>query len=254
MRPPVGTRIEHAAATFGDIEKQIRRTIPPKEIESVVDNIGLPTSAINTVYNNSGLIGYQDGDIYVTLKPGHHATADYVRTLRETLPRQFPGTAFSFLPADIISQILNFGAPAPIDVQIAGPKIDKDRAYALELLHRIQGISGVADPRMQQSFRNPQLRVDVDRSRMAQFGLTERDVTNSVVTTLAGSSQTAPTFWLNPQTGVSYPIVAQTPEYQITNLAALENVPITGSGGGLQILGRPGQDHPRAVRRGGLAL
>ncbi|MEJ0024874.1 MAG: efflux RND transporter permease subunit [Rhizomicrobium sp.] len=241
VRPPVGTRIEHAAAMFGDIEKQIRRTIPPKEIESIVDNIGLPTSAINTVYNNSGLIGYQDGDIYVTLKPDHHATADYVRTLRVTLPRQFPGTAFSFLPADIISQILNFGAPAPIDVQIAGPKIDKDRAYALLLLHRIQAIAGIADARMQQSFRNPQLRVDVDRSRMAQFGLTERDVTNSVVTTLAGSSQTAPTFWLNPQTGVSYPIVAQTPEYQITNLAALENVPVTGSGGGLQILGGLGK-------------
>ncbi len=241
VRPPVGTRIEHAASTFGDVEREIRKTIPPDEIASIVDNIGLPTSAINTVYNNSGLIGYQDGDIYVTLKPGHRATADYVRRLREILPVQFPGTAFSFLPADIISQILNFGAPAPIDVQIAGPKIDKDRAYALVLLNRMQRISGIADARMQQSFRNPQLRVDVDRSRMAQFGLTERDVTNSVVTSLAGSSQTAPTFWLNPQTGVSYPIVAQMPEYQITNLPGLENVPVTGATGGLQILGGLGK-------------
>jgi multidrug efflux pump subunit AcrB len=195
VRPPVGTRIEHAAAMFGDIEREIRKTIPPDEIVAIVDNIGLPTSAINTVYNNSGLIGYQDGDIYVTLAPDHRPTADYVRRLRETLPVRFAGTAFSFLPSDIISQILNFGAPAPIDVQIAGPKLAMDRAYALILLHRLQMISGLADARMQQSFRNPQLRVDVDRSRMAQLGLTERDVTNSVVTSLAGSSQTAPTFW-----------------------------------------------------------
>ncbi|HXL99037.1 MAG TPA: efflux RND transporter permease subunit [Rhizomicrobium sp.] len=241
VRPPVGTRIEHASAMFGDIENKIRRTIPPGELSSIVDNIGLPTSSINTVYNNSGLIGYQDGDIYVTLNPDHHPTADYVRKLRETLPGAFPGTAFSFLPADIISQILNFGAPAPIDVQISGPKMNKDRAYALELLDKMRGIRGLADARMQQSFQNPQLRVDVDRSRMAELGLTERDVTNSVVTSIAGSSQTAPTFWLNPQTGVSYPIVAQTPEYQVDSLARLENIPVTGAAGGLQILGGLGK-------------
>jgi CzcA family heavy metal efflux pump len=241
VRPPVGTRIEHAAQIFGDIENEIRRTIPPDQIAAVVDNIGLPTSSINTVYNNSGLVGYQDGDIYVTLNEGHDPTADYVRKLREILPGKFPGTVFSFLPADIISQILNFGAPAPIDLQIAGPKLDKDRNYAMLLLGKLHGISGLADVRLQQSFRNPQLRVDVDRSRMAQFGLTERDVTNSVVTSLAGSAQTAPTYWLNPTTGVSYPIVAQTPEYQVTSLAALQNVPVTGSSGGLQILGGLGK-------------
>ena len=241
VRPPVGTRIEHASAEFGDIERAIRKVIPPREVSSIVDNIGLPTSSINTVYNNSGLIGYQDGDIYVSLTKDHRPTADYVRTLREKLPAAFPGTTFSFLPADIISQILNFGAPAPIDVQIAGPKIDKDRAYALKLLDKLRGIRGLADARMQQSFRNPQIRVDVDRSRMAQLGLTERDVTNSVVTSIAGSSQTAPTYWLNPQTGVSYPIVAQTPEYQVDNLAALQNVPVTGATGGPQILGGLGK-------------
>jgi CzcA family heavy metal efflux pump len=243
VRPPVGTRIEHASVMFGDIEKEIRKTIPPREISSIVDNIGLPTSSINTVYNNSGMIGYQDGDIYVTLAPDHGPTADYVRTLRERLPKAFPGTAISFLPADIVSQILNFGAPAPIDIQVAGPSADKDRAYALELLDRLRGIRGIADARMQQSFRNPQLRVDVDRSRMAQLGLTERDVTNSVVTSIAGSSQTAPTFWLNPKTGVSYPIVAQTPEYRVDSLAALQNVPVTGASGGLQILGGLGTIH-----------
>jgi multidrug efflux pump subunit AcrB len=243
VRPPVGTRIEHAAALFGDIERLIRKTVPPREVSSIVDNIGLPTSSINTVYNNSGLIGYQDGDIYVTLTKDHRPTADYVRKLRETLPKAFPGTAFSFLPADIISQILNFGAPAPIDVQIAGPKVDKDRGYALMLLSKLRGIRGLADARMQQSFQNPQLRVDVDRSRMAQLGLTERDVTNSVVTSIAGSSQTAPTYWLNPQTGVSYPIVAQTPEYRVDSLAALQNVPVTGATGGMQILGGLGKIH-----------
>ena len=237
VRPPVGTRIEHAAAMFGDVEREIRKTIPPREVSSIVDNIGLPTSSINTVYNNSGLIGYQDGDIYVTLTKDHGATADYVRKLREMLPKAFPGTTFSFLPADIISQILNFGAPAPIDLQITGPNVDKDRAYALKLLDRLRTIRGVADARMQQSFQNPQIRVDVDRSRMTQLGLTERDVTNSVVTSIAGSSQTAPTFWLNPQTGVSYPVVAQTPEYRVDSLGALQNVPVTGASGGLQILG-----------------
>ena len=237
VRPPVGTRIEHAAAMFGDVEREICKTIPPREVSSIVDNIGLPTSSINTVYNNSGLIGYQDGDIYVTLTKDHGPTADYVRKLRETLPKAFPGTTFSFLPADIISQILNFGAPAPIDLQITGPNVDKDRAYALKLLDRLRTIRGVADARMQQSFQNPQIRVDVDRSRMAQLGLTERDVTNSVVTSIAGSSQTAPTFWLNPQTGVSYPVVAQTPEYRVDSLGALQNVPVTGAAGGLQILG-----------------
>jgi CzcA family heavy metal efflux pump len=236
-RPPVGTRIEHAAASFGDIEKEIRKTIPSAEISSIVDNIGLPTSSINTVYSNSGLIGYQDGDIYITLTKDHGPTADYVRRLRETLPEAFPGTAFSFLPADIVSQILNFGAPAPIDIQIAGPKVDQDRGYALALLDKLRAIRGIADARMQQSFRNPQIRVDVDRSRMAQFGLQEKDVTNSVVTSIAGSSQTAPTYWLNPKNGVSYPIVAQTPEYRVDSLAALENVPVTGASGGLQILG-----------------
>jgi CzcA family heavy metal efflux pump len=243
VRPPVGTRIEHAAAMFGDIEKDIRRTIPPRELSSIVDNIGLPTSSINTVYNNSGLIGYQDGDIYVTLNKDHGPTADYVRTLRERLPKAFPGTNFAFLPADIISQILNFGAPAPIDLQITGPKLDADRGVALALLDKMRGIPGLADARMQQSFRNPQIRVDVDRSRMAQLGLTERDVTNSVVTSIAGSGQVAPTYWLNPKTGVSYPIVAQTPEYRVDSLTALQNVPVTGAAGGLQILGGLGKIH-----------
>jgi multidrug efflux pump subunit AcrB len=239
LRPPVGTRIEDASAMFGDVERKIRETIPPSELSSIVDNIGLPTSAINTVYNNSGLIGYQDGDIFVSLNEKHHPTADYVRKLRETLPAEFPGATFSFLPADIISQILNFGAPAPLDLQVSGPNQAADQAYALELLRGMRNIRGVADARLQQSSDNPQLRVDVDRSRMVQFGLTERDVTNSVTTSLAGSSQTAPVFWLNPKNGVSYPVVAQTPEYQVDTLSGLQNLPVTGASptAGLQVLG-----------------
>lgn len=241
VRPQVGTRIEDAAASFGEIEEEIRRTVPPDELSSIVDNIGLPTSAINTVYNNSGLIGYQDGDIFVGLKSNHHPTAGYVRQLRERLPASFPGTTFSFLPADIISQILNFGSPAPLDLQIVGPRRQENQAYALKLLQRMRTIRGIADARMQQSADNPTLRVDVDRARMAQLGLTELDVTNAVATSLAGSSQTAPTYWLDPENGVSYPIVAQTPEYQVDTLSNLENLPVTGAPSGLQIVGGLGQ-------------
>ena len=243
VRPPVGMRIEDASAMFGDVEQQIRQTIPPGELTSIVDNIGLPISSINTVYNNSGLIGYQDGDIYVSLSRGHHPTADYVRRLRERLPAAFPGTTFSFLPADIISQILNFGSPAPLDLQITGTNQQADRAYALELLRRMRTIRGIADARMQQSADNPQLRVDIDRSRMAQFGLTELNVTNSVTTSLAGSSQTVPLFWLDRQNGVSYPIVAQTPEYRVDTLAELENIPVTSGAPsvGVQVLGGLGK-------------
>jgi multidrug efflux pump subunit AcrB len=239
VRAPVGTRLEDASLLFGQVEKAIRQNIPADELVSVVDNIGIPNSSINMVYSNSGVIGPQDGDIFVALKAEHHPTAAYVKTLREVLPRQFPGSTFSFLPADIISQILNFGAPAPIDLQVAGPNAAANRAYAARILARLKTIKGLADVRMQQPAGAPQLRVDVDRSRIAQLGLTERDVTNSLVTSLAGSSQVAPTFWLNPKNGVSYPIVAQVPEYRVNAMSGLEGLPITAAGAnkGAQILG-----------------
>jgi multidrug efflux pump subunit AcrB len=239
VRAPVGTRLEDASLLFGQVEKTIRQNIPADELVSVVDNIGIPNSSINMVYSNSGVIGPQDGDIFVALKAEHHPTAAYVKTLREVLPRQFPGSTFSFLPADIISQILNFGAPAPIDLQVAGPNAAANRAYAARILARLKTIKGLADVRMQQPAGAPQLRVDVDRSRIAQLGLTERDVTNSLVTSLAGSSQVAPTFWLNPKNGVSYPIVAQVPEYRVNALSGLEGLPITAAGANkdAQILG-----------------
>jgi CzcA family heavy metal efflux pump len=238
VRPPIGTRIEDSATLFGLIEAQIRRTIPAGEITSIVDNLGLPTSSINMTYNNSGTIGYQDGDIFISLKPDHHPTADDVRQLRLVLPRDFPGTSFAFLPADIVSQILNFGSPAPIDVQISGQNQAQDFQYALTLLRRMRTIPGIADARIQQSPDNPELEVAVDRSRIAQFGLNEINVTDSLSTSLAGSSQTAPAYWLDPANGVSYPLVVQTPEYDVDSLSALENTPITGAtSAGLQVLG-----------------
>jgi multidrug efflux pump subunit AcrB len=243
VRPPVGTRIEDSSALFGRIERQIRQTIPPRELGSIVDNIGMPISAVNVIYNNSGLIGYQDGDIFISLGAKHHLTAGYVRALRQTLPAAFPGLTFSFPPPDIISQILNFGSPAPIDLQVSGPNRAANQAYALELLRRMRMIRGIADARMQQSSDNPQLRIDVDRSRMSQYGLTELDVTDSVTTSLAGSSQTAPVFWLDPENGVSYPVVAQTPEYQVDRIPALASIPVTGpaSTAGVQVLGGLGK-------------
>ncbi len=230
VRTKVGTRVEESANQFADIQKEIRKLIPPHEIATIVDNIGMPVSGINMTYNNTGTIGPQDGDIQIKLNEGHRPTADHVRLLREELPKRFPAATFSFLPADIISQILNFGAPAPIDVQIRGPNLAANFAYAQELLRRLRHVPGLADARIQQSLSNPGFNVDVDRTRAQYVGVTERDVTNSMVVNLAGSSQVAPTFWLNPENNVSYPIVMQTPQYQMDTLNALKNLPITAPG------------------------
>jgi multidrug efflux pump subunit AcrB len=227
VRTQVGTRVEETANQFADIEKAIRRIIPPEEIDTVADNIGMPISGINLTYNNTGVIGTQDGDVQIKLKEEHRPTEDYVKALREQLPRQFPGFSFAFLPADIVSQILNFGAPAPIDLQVRGANLAANFAYANKLLSKIRRIPGIADARIQQSPNNPVFNIDVDRTRAQYVGLTERDVTNSLVVDLAGSSQVAPTYFLNPDNGVSYSIVMQTPQYQISSLDALQTLPIT---------------------------
>ena len=198
----------------------------------------MPISGINMTYNNTGVIGSQDGDIQIKLTEDHRPTADHMRKLREELPRRFPGVVFAFLPADIISQILNFGAPAPIDLQVRGANLAANFDYANLLLRRIRHVPGVADARIQQSAANPTLNVDVDRTRAQFSGLTERDVTNSLVVDLAGSSQVSPTYWLDPHNGVSYPIVMQTPQYQIDSLSALQTLPISAAGSAsLPILG-----------------
>jgi CzcA family heavy metal efflux pump len=239
VRAPVGTRVEESARIFAQVTNSVRRIIPKEELGTVVDNMGLSSSGINNTYNNTGTIGSQDGDIQIALNEGHAPTADYVRELREKLPREYPGTTFSFPPADIISQILNFGSPAPIDLQVRGPNLAANFTYADRLLREIRRVPGVADARIQQSQASPGFNVDVDRSRAQEVGITERDVTNSLGVNLAGSSQIAPTFWLNPQNGVSYPIVMQTPQYSLDTLPDLENVPISASAGqaGSQILG-----------------
>jgi len=242
VRPPVGTRIEDSSKLFGEIEADIRNTIPANELASVIDNIGLPTSAINTIYNNTGLIGDQDGDIYVSLNQGHHITDGYIKELRVRLANDFPGTTFSFPPADIVSQILNFGTPAPIDVQIVGPHADQSMQFGQTLLKQLREVPGLVDVRMQQSNEYPAIAIDADRSRMAQYGMTERDVTDAMATALAGTSTTSPTYWVDPKSGVAYPIVAQAPEYRTDTLASIENLPVTpASGGPSQVLGALGK-------------
>jgi CzcA family heavy metal efflux pump len=230
VRTQVGTRVEESASQLADVQKAIRTIIPPGEIETVTDNIGMPISGINMTYNNTGVIGPQDGDIQIKLKEGHRPTAEYIKVMREKLPQAFPGMTFAFLPADIVSQILNFGAPAPIDLQVRGANLEGNFAYANKLLSRIRRVPGIADARIQQSPSNPTFNIDVDRTRAQYVGLTERDVTNSLVVNLAGSSQVAPTYYLNPDNGVSYSIVMQTPQYSIDSLSALRSLPLTATG------------------------
>jgi multidrug efflux pump subunit AcrB len=230
VRTQVGTRVEETANQLADVQKAIRKIIPPHEIDTLADNIGMPISGINMTYNNTGVIGPQDGDVQIKLREDHRPTIEYVQALREQLPRLFPGLSFSFLPADIVSQILNFGAPAPIDLQIRGANVNGNFAYANKLLSRIRRIPGIADARIQQSPNYPSFNVDVDRTRAQYVGLTERDVTNSLTVNLAGSAQIAPTYYLNPDNGVSYSIVMQTPQYQVDSLSALQTLPITAAG------------------------
>ena len=237
VRAPMGLRIEETAALFDHIENRIRDVIPPRDLGAVVDNIGLPVSGINSAYLNTGAVGPEDGDILISLKEGHAATAGYAKTLRTVLPQSFPGSSFAFLPADIVSQILNFGSPAPIDVQVSGPDKVKDETYAAELSRRMAAIPGAVDVRLQQSSHYPEFGINVDRTRAGLTGITEKDVTDSMVVNLAGSSQVSPAYWLNPRNGVSYPIVIQTPQYRLDTLGELKALPITGSTGGTQLLG-----------------
>jgi multidrug efflux pump subunit AcrB len=237
VRAPVGMRIEQTAARFAEVEKAIRETIPPDQVAAVVDNVGTYLSSLNTIYNNTGTIGESDGDIQISLKEGHAPTVDYVNRLRSELPRRFPGTSFSFLPADIVSQILNFGAPAPIDLQIRGNDLGADFAYANKLLAQVRHVTGVADARIQQSAGQPTLDVNIDRTRAQYTGVTAADVTNSLVVNLASSSQVAPVYWLNEKNGVTYPIALQTPQYQIDTLPALQNLPINAPGAPTTVLG-----------------
>ncbi|HEY7307063.1 MAG TPA: efflux RND transporter permease subunit [Bryobacteraceae bacterium] len=230
VRAKTGTRIEETARLCDLIDASIGRQIPKDELETVLDNIGLPYSGINLSYSNSGQIGSADADILVTLAAKHRPTADYIHTLRINLPKQFPGTVFYFLPADIVSQILNFGLPAPIDVQIVGNDVEESRVFANRVLPQLQRIPGATDLHVHQVFDGPKLHVDVDRTKAAESGFTQNDVARSLLTSLSGSFQTQPTFWLNRQNGVSYNLATQTPQYNIQSLQDLQNIPISGGG------------------------
>jgi multidrug efflux pump subunit AcrB len=236
IRGQTGLRVEDTAALVDHIEAAMREVIPPREIDSMVDNIGLPVSGINLTYGNSGTIGSSDADILISLKADHAPTADYIRTLRQRLPRQFPSTVFGFLPADIVSQILNFGVPAPIDIQVAGASpLNHDVANAL--LASLRHVPGLVDLRLGEVFNQPEFRVVTDRSRAQQLGISQHDVAQNLLLTLSGSAQIAPTFWLNYDTGLQYPLVAQAPQYRMTSLQDLQNLPVTNTAGQQQILG-----------------
>jgi multidrug efflux pump subunit AcrB len=235
VRAKTGTRIEETARLCDLIEDSIRKTIPQEEIDSILDNIGLPYSTINLMRSTSGLIGAADADILVSLKQKHGPTADYVRHLRARLPAEFPGVTFYFLPADIISQILNFGLPAPIAIQIEGADLEGNRQVANRMLTALRQVPGIADLWIQQNFDYPKFHVAVDRTKAGQGGYTARDVASSLLVSLSGSFQTTPTFFLNWQNGVNYNIATQTPQYRIQSLQDLQNIPITASAAG-----RPG--------------
>ncbi|MFP6560179.1 efflux RND transporter permease subunit [Paraburkholderia sp. B3] len=238
LRGHAGLRVEETARLTDEVEAAVRQVIPQSQISSLVDNVGLPVSGINLSYSNSAPASAADADILITLKPDHRPTADYVRSLRAILPDAFPGVTFSFLPADIVTQILNFGVPAPIDIQISGFNVGANNAFAQKLLEQVRHVTGIADVRIQQDFDYPEFDVKVDRSRGQEVGLSQREVANDLLFTLTGSFQTNPTFWLDPKNGVSYPIVVQTPQPQLDSLDALRNVTLTSANGGrMQILG-----------------
>ena len=228
LRGPTGMRVEDTAALVDHVEAALHQVIPSGEIASVVDNVGLPVSSINLTYSNSGVVGPSDADVLVSLKEDHAPTADYIRRLRAVLPREFPGTSFAFLPADIVSQILNFGVPAPIDIQIVGAS-PKNRDVANRLLESLRRVPGLVDLRIQQVFNQPELLVKTDRSRAQELGISQHDIADNLLLTLSGSGQIAPTFWLNPETGLQYPLVTQAPQYRMTSLQDLQNVPITSN-------------------------
>jgi multidrug efflux pump subunit AcrB len=231
MRARTGTRIEETARICDQVEDSIRQVIPPAEVDNIIDNIGLPYSSINLSYSNSAPIGSGDADIQVVLSEHHRPTAEYVHDLRLRLAQQFPGVTFYFLPADMVSQILNFGLPAPIDIQVIGGNLDGNRIFADRLLNQARQVPGTVDMRIQQTFDEPRLNVFVNRTMTNEEGFTQRDVSNNALVALSGSFQTTPSFWLDPKSGVSYQIAAQTPQYRIDSLQDLENIPVSGPSG-----------------------
>ncbi|HEX7440029.1 MAG TPA: efflux RND transporter permease subunit, partial [Caldimonas sp.] len=232
MRAPTGTRIEETARLADEVEGVIRQLVPKDQLETILDNLGVPNSGINLSYSNAGTIGTLDGEIQLSLRPGHRPTDEFVTLLRAELPRRFPGIEFFFQPADIVTQILNFGLPAAIDVQFTGANMSANAALAGDLVKSIRRIPGAVDAHVHQRFDSPVVDLQMDRTRLQQLGLSAFNVGQNVLVSLSGSSQTAPAFWLNPQNGVVYNIAVQTPQYKVDTLDALLNMPIAGSATG----------------------
>ena len=231
LRAKTGTRIEETARLCDEIDRSIHRIIPSKDLSVLIDNIGIPYSGLNLSYSNSAPVGPGDADILISMKEGHAPTADVIREMRTRLSQEFPGVTFYFLPVDIVSQILNFGLPAPIDVQVIGNNLNANRAFAETLMAKIRHVPGIVDLRIHQPFDAPKLFVQVDRTRAQQVGYTQRDVAGNLLVALSGSSQTSPGFWMDPRSGVSYSVAVQAPQYRITSLQDLQNIPIAGAGG-----------------------
>ena len=230
MRAPTGYRIEETARLADQVERVIRESVPPDELGAIVDNLGLPVSGINLSYSNAGTIGTLDGELLIALKPGHRATQHYVQTLRALLPQRFPGVEFFFQPSDIITQILNFGQPAAIDVQVLGNDLASNMTIASSLMKKLRQIPGAVDVHVLQRNDEPTLLADMDRTRMQQLNLSAQNVAQNMLISLSGSSQTTPSFWINPRTGVQYPLQIQTPQYNISSVDDLLGTPISASG------------------------
>jgi len=229
LRAPTATRIEETAALCDEVERSIRSQIPAQEIASLIDNIGLPYSAYNYTYSTSAPIGPEDADIMISLAEKHRPTDEYIHDLRLNLAKEFPGVLFYFPPADIVSQILNFGLPAPIDIQIVGRDVDANHQFANTLMQQLSSVTGIADLRIQQPFNQPKLRIDVDRTKALQAGFTQREVAGNLLVSLSGSFQTSPSFWLDPESGVSYIVATQSPQYNFESLQDIEKIPVNGT-------------------------
>ncbi len=227
LRAKTGMRIENVAMLCDQVERSIRQRIPQRELAGILDNIGLPYSQLNYMYNTSGVIGAGDADILVSLEANRHPTADYIRNLRKELPGEFPGTTFYFLPADMTTQILNFGLPAPVDIQVEGQDMQTNHELASHVVDQLRHVPGLTDLRIQQETDYPRFNVTVDRTKAAQGGYTDRDITGSMLVSLSGSFQTTSAFFLNWQNGVQYSLVTQTPQYRIQSLDDIRNMPIS---------------------------
>ncbi len=234
-RPAAGTRIEKSELIFAQMENEIRQVIPKNELDTIIDNIGLPNGGINLSFGDSATIGNGDGDILISLQQDHHSTAEYIDRLRKRLNEKFPDVQIFFEAANITNQILNFGLPAPIDLQIVGRNAAVNYKIAQDLQRQVSRIPGAADVHIHQIVDYPELRVNVDRSKAVQVGLTQRDVSNSLLISLSSSGQVAPNQWLNPQNGVNYQVAVQTPQYRIDSVDSLMHTPISSSGGALVI-------------------